>query len=278
MSERYSMEYVRHQQRGPFTGQIDPWAEDGHYFQQIHANMISRIQDQLQDELNERGYKVGRETSLQVFANRKPDIYIQRPLTKQPPAQMDYVTIAAELAVDPGTRVLDEEPELDALHIYEFGSHELISVIEIISPSNKTHPADMQLYRDQRESLFLSQNVSVVEIDATRSFRRLLRVTDHAYHIAVHLPGELPRILVSDFGEPIKPFALPLRGEGVRVETQAAYDWAYQRGGIAALINDAGHYMPDLLPFPSMLTQAQHQSAIAAVEQWQTELARLREA
>jgi hypothetical protein len=276
MPQRYSAAYVQLLQRGPFPGQIDPWAEAGRYFQQIHSGMINSLQDQLQDELNLRGYQVGKEASLQIFGNRKPDLYIQTTTPESDSApDWDYAAVAAELEVDPGIAILEDEWELEALHIREMASNELVTVVEIISPRNKTHPADMQLYRDQRESLFLSQGVNVVEIDATRSQRRLLRAADHVYHTAVFLPGDLPRILISSYGEALKPFALPLDNEAVRVEPQAAYNRAYQRGNLAGLIASAGDYAAEALPFPSTLTEAQHSAAQDAVTHWQAELQRL---
>jgi hypothetical protein len=34
-------EYHQLREDGPFPNQIDPWAEKGHYFHHIHAQMIS---------------------------------------------------------------------------------------------------------------------------------------------------------------------------------------------------------------------------------------------
>ena len=276
MSTRYSMAYVRHLQQGPFPGQIDPWAEAGRYFQQIHSGMINRLQDHLQDELNMRGYQVGKEASLQIFGHRKPDLYVQSASSeRQPGTDWDYAAVAAALEVEAGVSVLDEEPELEALHIRELETGDLVTVVEFISPRNKINPGEMQTYREQREDLFLNQGVNVVEIDATRSLRRLLRAADHAYHIAIFLPGQLPRMLVSEFAEPLKPFALPLRAEAIRVEPQLIYEQAYQRGSIAGLMHTETDYAADALPFPSTLTSAQQQAALEAVTQWRAALEQL---
>jgi hypothetical protein len=57
---------------GPFPYHIDPWAERGIYFDQLHAHMITYLLDQMVDVLEERGYVIGRERSVQI-----PDIFIE---------------------------------------------------------------------------------------------------------------------------------------------------------------------------------------------------------
>ncbi len=278
---RLSKEYVQHLSQGPFPGRIDPWAEDACYFHQIHSGMIYELQAQMQGELNERGYLLGKEASLQVLGGRKPDIYIEGGgLKEEPPTSPTYDALATAVAVEPGTAVMDKNDlELDALHIISLDVGELVTVVEIISPRNKTHPKDMRRYREERDSLFLEQGVNVVEIDATRSLRRLIHdpllIHYSAYHTAIHLPDEGARAVTSTFEEPLKPFALPLRDEVIRVEPHTAYERAYRSGPVAGLINKERRYAADALPYPSMLTDAQREAALAAVKAWQGELARL---
>lgn len=273
---RRSSEYIQHRQQGAFVGRIDPWAEAGRYFQQIHSGMIHQLQIQLQESLNARDYHAGKEVSLQIFSNRKPDIYVQdnqyprRKLTK-----WDYARVADELQVEAGVAVIDEMPELEALHIRNLETGDLVTVIEIISPRNKTHPQEVDNYKDQRTQVFLAQGVNVVEIDATRSVTRLLNhplVHSKPYHTAIYLPDELPRVLVNEFDDPLKPFALPLRGEAIRTDPQSAYDVTYKFGAIAGLIHHDTGYSLDALPFPSTLSKSQLSHALQAVHTWQSKL------
>ena len=271
-----SPEYIQFRQQGAFAGKIDPWAEAGRYFQQIHSGMIHQLQDQLQDQLNALDYQAGKEASLQIFANRQPDIYVQD--NQQPVRETqdwDYVAVADELQVEAGVSIIDETPDLEALHITDLNTGDLVTVIEIISPRNKTHPPEIVLYKEQRARVFLSQGVNVVEIDATRSNIRLLNnplVQSHPYHIAIYLPEELPRVLVSQLDEALKPFALPLRGEAIRTDPQSAYDIAYQRGAIAGLIQHEVGYALSALPFPTLLTDEQQQMCLSSVQAWQAQL------
>lgn len=273
-----SAQYVEHYKRGPFPGQMDAWAEAGRYFQQIHASMIDSLIDSMQDMLIEMGYEAGREVSLQIVQNRQPDIYVWQDEAAQSKA-WSYAAAAEKIQFEPGTAILIEEPELDAIHIVD-SSGTLVTVIEIISPRNKTNTHDMQVYQSQRATLFLRQNVNVVEIDATRSVKRLLPhalTASYPYHIGIFVPGDMPRVLVNELDQPLKKVALPLRADVIGIDPQSAYDTAYQRVAIAGKVLKETRYSADSLPFPTTLTDDQRQHALAAVDQWRTELERLQQ-
>lgn len=281
MPNQFSAAYLQVLQRGAFPNQIDPFAEAGRYFQQIHSGMIHWLQDQLQDDLNLRGYQVGKEASLQIVANRQPDLYIQQSQATPSDELLNYELVATALQLDAGTAVQEDGIELDALHIVTMDTSELVTVVEIISPRNKTHNSDIASYRDERHRLFLAQGINVVEIDATRSIKRLIQhdlVRNAPYHIAIHLPHQLPRVLINNWDETLKPFALPLRGDGIKAEPHIAYEKAYRRGAIAGLIEREGRYSADHLPFPSTLTETQKQQASDAINQWREERNQLAEA
>jgi hypothetical protein len=268
-----------HLLQGPFPGLVDPFAEAAHYFQQIHSGMIYELQRTLQRDLYDLGYVTGKEASLQIIARRKPDIFVRdRKTDRKSTTDFDYDAAAVAAQITPPTLILDAKPEEDALYIYEADSGELVTVVEIISPRNKSHPQEMAVYRIQREQVFLSQGINVVEIDPTRSTNRLIdspTLQDFPYHVAVHLPGDPPRAYTSHFDEPLKPFALPLRGEVIRVEPQAAYDTAYQSGNIAWLLESDGVYENGTLQNPATLTDTQVTEALDAVQAWRDKLATL---
>ena len=76
----------------------------------------------------------------------------------------------------------------------------------------------------------------------------------HAYHAIIYLPGEFPQLIGMDFRQAMKRIAIPLRGEVIPVELQAAYDSAYQEVTTAAQMLNDGFYTEPNLPFPSLLT------------------------
>jgi hypothetical protein len=275
----YSSEYVALLRKGPFPGRIDPWAEARRYFQQIHSGMIENFLSQIQEPLMEMGYWAGKEVSLQVMEGRQPDVFVQRSTLKiEKLREWDYATAAAEVLAEPGV-IAESNEVLQSIHVKEFESGELVTVVEIISPRNKTEPDEIARYQDRRGRLLFNQGVNVVEIDPTRSVKRLLNhrsTTDHAYHTAVYLPDVWPRVLFNDVGEALKPLALPLRAEVVRMELQQAYDHAYQAAAIANQILSDGRYTEQDLPFPSLLTDEQRQTALRAVTYWRDELIALK--
>lgn len=260
---------------GPFPGCIDPWAEDGHYFQQIHAEIISLLARQMKPLLKQKGYKIGREASLQITEGREPDIFIQRAMA-MPVSQglANYNLAAAEVLAKPGIQI-DAEVTLQALHIHHGNS--LVTVVELISPGNKTKPEVVMEYRARRERL-IEHNVNVVEIDPTRSVKHLINdpiVKDYPYHVAVFLPGSSPYFIGMEFGKPLDRVAIPLRGEVVAVELQDAYQDAYNLYSIGGQILEQGHYDEQHLPFPSLLTADQRTEALEAVARWKARLQEL---
>jgi hypothetical protein len=167
---------------------------------------------------------------------------------------------------------------LDSVYIYQVGNRHLVTIAEIISPGIKDSQKTIWQYQERR-TRFLQKGINVVEIDLTRSVKRLIgdRMGDlYPYHIAVYLPEEFPRFIGVDFGEPLKRVALPLQREVVAVELQAAYDHAYLAARIPIHIRKEGNYDEKALPFPSLLIPPQRHEALAAVAQWQAELERLR--
>ncbi len=264
---------------GPFPGQIDPWAEDSRYFRQLHGAIIGELQDSLQDPLLDRGLIASREASLQIAEGTIPDITIS--LRKQSPApvRLDYPAIAEALLVNPGVALDLPLPELDAIHIYERGSGQIVTIIEIVSPSNKSDRYDESSYIQRREILVYDRGIQVVEIDLTRSVKRLIKSTNlhvFPYHIAIHLPLERARMIGFRWSESIPSFALPLHGDGLAVEMQPIYDAAYYKSSVATQMLDAGVYRSDTLPFPSTLTDAQRDEALMRVETWKSQLEQLR--
>jgi len=275
----YSDQYVEHQSRGPFSGRVDPWAEAGRYFQQIHSGMIDSLLVQMKPDLNRRGYIVGKEVSLQIAEGREPDIFVQRAMDRSPtmPA-LDYELAAAEVLANPGV-IMEADVRLEALHIKQLDHNDLVTVVEIISPSNKDRPSTLTEYRARRERLLLDHGVNVVEIDLTRSMKRLvydLIAVQHAYHVAIYMPGVSPRFVGIDYGQALERVALPLRGEVFAVELQRAYDRAYQLGDIAAQIDKETHYLEEAIPFPSLLSDQQRAEALRTAAAWREKLDQLK--
>jgi hypothetical protein len=268
----YSQAYIECLSQGPFPGQVDPWAEAAHYFQALHAKIIGRLLAEIREPLLEKRYLVGCETSLQIAEGREPDLYVldQAEPSRQIPG-WDYALVAEEFLAESGIAVM---PTMPALHIFDSKSGDLVTVVEIIFPGNKERDHVIQEYRDR---LVNGQKVNVVELDLTRSVKRLFEhhlTQEYAYHVAVFLPRQGTRIIHMPFGQPLKRVALPLRADGIAVELQDTYRHAYEVTTTAGHIRKEGRYTAEL-PFPSLLTDEQRQAALGAVADWQRRLAQL---
>lgn len=151
----YSEAYVRLLKQGPLAGQIDPWAEVGRYFHQIHSGMIDQILGQIRLPLLAMGYYAGRETSLQIAEYRQPDVYVRRK-TEAPrqPTAWDYEQAAEVALAEPGILIEGIKGELDAIFIKKVGAGDLVTVVEIISPSNKSDNCLIDEHIARRERLW----------------------------------------------------------------------------------------------------------------------------
>jgi hypothetical protein len=259
--------------RGPIPNRVDLWLEIPNYYQSFHEQFIGTLVEQLADPLLAMGYVAGRETSLQVTERREPDLYLlQRPL--RPFKRWDYVLAARSLLAEPGVAAI-EEAELSALAISDGRSGDLVTIVEIVSPGNKDRDTLIVDYQERRQRLFLERGINVVEIDLTRSVKRLTNNRYSAqspYHIAVHLPTQPPRIISIGLDTPLPRIALPLRSEAIALEVSAAYARTYEKLLLAYHIDYGTGYREEHLPFPSLLTDTERARALQAVAEWKAEL------
>ncbi len=263
--------------QGPFPHLIDPWAEAPRYFQQIHSGIINDILTQIQDTIFDMGYLAGKETSLLVTERREPDIFVPSHQTSSPSqSNWNYTQAASTVMAEPGLELSgDAFPEPDAIHITHRETGDLVTIVEIISPRNKDRSSDMWDYIERRNRLIYSKGVNVVELDLTRSVKRLTQdilAETYAYHVVVYMSDQKPRFIGIDYGESLKRLALPLRHEVVGVDTQLAYDNAYQQAYIASHIEVENRYLESELPFSSLLSDPQIREAVETVSRWREAL------
>jgi hypothetical protein len=257
---------------GAFPNHIDPWAERGKYFHQLHAHMIGYLLDQTTEALEELGYVIGRESSVQITTSQ-PDIFIETILNRAPKSQT-YGEAAATLELEAGIELTKPEIELDRLFIQALDTGDLVTVVEFVSPNNKVNQKDIFKYQIRRDEL-LQAGVNVVEIDFTRSVKRLLDdpITErYPYHIVIYPFDEAPYFLGMGLTDAPKTFAIPLRDEVYPAELNSIYRQAYAKLNIAGQIQRLGDYSLEALPFPSLLTADETRTLLDAVQAWQAAL------
>jgi len=277
MMEHPMSTYCEVYKQGPFPHRIDPWAENPHYFQQIRSGIIADIIDQIHDTIFDMGYLAGKEASLLITERREPDVFVRsRTFTPITQPEWNYSQAAATIQAEPGLEFSGETfPEPDAIHITHRETGELVTIVEIISPRNKDRSSDMWDYIERRNRLIYHKGVNVVELDLTRSNKRLTQdilAETYAYHIAIYMSDQSPRFIGMEYGQPLKRFALPLRHQVVGVETQHAYDNAYQLAYIASHIEIDLQYAASEIPFPSLLNETQTREALETIGKWRETL------
>lgn len=199
----------------PFPG-MNPWLEDSRIWRNVHVSLINSIRDILAPQLAPR-YFVDVETH--TYIARTPDA---PPVTRYPDVAILEVSGGA-IAVAPSAvtavpleiqlpfRETVEEPYL-AIRLVPEG--EVVTVIELLSHTNKRAGSDRESYLQERE-LFLDSDVHFVEIDLLRAYNPMPyteRIRRGRYRIFIHRRRERDRAFVYGFGvrDAIPVFPLPL--------------------------------------------------------------------
>ncbi|MBI1882306.1 MAG: DUF4058 family protein [Chloroflexi bacterium] len=157
----------------PFPG-MDPYLERRGIWEQVHTNLIVDIQRFLTRLLRPR-YHVGIEerTYLAVLppddqSTGMPDVLIAAP-PSSPGGVTPSVAVAAPVAVAPVVAQLPmpEEVKERYLEIRTVPDQEVITIIEILSPTNKTTREGREQYESKRLKV-LGSLTHLVEIDLLR--------------------------------------------------------------------------------------------------------------
>jgi hypothetical protein len=240
----------------PFPG-MDPYLEDRSIWRGLHTLLITSAAAILQPLLVGRGYHVSVECRIWLDDPERPiypDVVIWERVTRQARPEARGATLVA----DPPTllRIPRLENKERYLEIRQLGSKKLVTGIEVISPSNKSHRKSRTLYIRKRRELRAGK-VSLVEIDLLRLGKSLAAVPSYAipakgkdsYVVNVIRPG-------SQYFE-FYPISLPdrlprlgiplLKGESdVVLDLQTALDRAYLEGAFWTEIDYSKEPTPNL--------------------------------
>jgi hypothetical protein len=203
----------------PFPG-MDPYLERRGLWEEVHTGLIAEIQQFLAPLVRPR-YRmaVERRTYLAVLSPDalvgKPDVLVVAPDRKpvQAPAARPPVAVAPQVAELP----MAEEVIERYLEIREVATGDVITVIEILSHSNKASPQGRAQYERKRLAV-LASLTNLVEIDLLRAGDPMpMRVLGHGnpgdYRLVVSRAWHRPRADVYLFGvrDPIPDIPIPLR-------------------------------------------------------------------
>jgi hypothetical protein len=235
---------------------MDPYLEDPLLWSGVHASLIVYIRNQLQPLLRPR-YVAAIEERVFVEGPQKeriPDVLIKRKRAANGPA-------VAVLEAD--APVIVKVPELEVHESFVtildlYSKQKLVTVIEVVSPTNKYEGPGRKSYRSKQREI-RQIDVHLVEVDLLRTGRHVVAVPERVaraegpydYLACVNRARELredfelyPRTL----GQRLSRIRIPLAGDDpdVVLDVQAALEKTYEDGVYADLIDYAKPCRPRL--------------------------------
>jgi hypothetical protein len=194
---------------------MNPWLENSALWRGVHQRLISLLADNLAPQLDPR-YFVDVETHTYIstaptlpIRTRYPDVtIIQR-------GEMPVIASGAGLATMPFVidLPLPEPYEEPYLEVRTVPDGEVVTVIELLSHSNKRAGRDRESYLDKRAA-FIDSDIHFVEVDLLRDYDPMPFV-EHLtadYRIFIHR-REMRRkahLYAFSLRQPIPTFPLPL--------------------------------------------------------------------
>ncbi|MCS6920085.1 MAG: DUF4058 family protein [Fimbriimonadales bacterium] len=234
------MQEVRHR----FVG-MDPYIEQ-QCWEDFHQEMTSAMRSHLLPQLLDRGYDATLEQRIYLErhdANGKrrflrPDVSVHT--EKRPVGESGRGVALLEPATDVEvvelTLPMPDDRREPYIAIYKLPERRLVTVIELLSPTNKNPNADG--YREYREkrSQILDSDVHLVEIDLLREGERLPTVEPQPqgdYYVYISRAERRPRVLVIawklNHRLPRIPIPLLKGDPDAPLDLQAAYEDAFAR-------------------------------------------------
>jgi hypothetical protein len=228
----------------PFPG-MDPYLEHPGMWPEVHHRLISAIADALEQTLS-LDYRVAIEkrTYLSVPEDSVlvgiPDVSVYRKTEASTATAVMPATRWSTTGLRPSTSVtvtlpMPEEVKESYLEIRDIATGEVVTAIEVLSPTNKRTDTGLNAYQAKRQTVLGSQT-HLVEIDLLRggeAMPMLGQVAASDYRILVSCSTKRPRAELYAFNleEPIPIVGIPLKtGETeIPLDLQALLNGIYDR-------------------------------------------------
>jgi len=241
---------------------MDPYLEEPTRWPDVHQRLITYIADALQPQLRPRYYaRMGERVYIvQPPQALYPDVMvIERPVREATSTYLDTQTAGVEALVDAPiiltlSSVEHREPFVEIVHatgdesvpldVDRRGTGEVVTVIEVLSPANKTPGEGHNLYR-RKQQLVLDSPVHLVEIDLLAAGlptvaipeESLVELPSHRYLVSVRRASDRYRAEV--YPVPLPRLGIPLRepDPDVVLDLPAVLTQCYDNGGYADLVD-----------------------------------------
>ncbi|MBE9056202.1 DUF4058 family protein [Sphaerospermopsis sp. LEGE 08334] len=213
----------------PFPG-MNPYLENPDLWSEVHHRLITAIADNIETHLSQkyrvaiekRTYRTDSEDSLLIGI---PDVSILSVKQQdQKPDNTTNTTLATTIENKSVTVTLPSPLEIKEgyLEIREVSTGKVVTVIELLSPTNKKSKEGRKSYLDKRDKIFES-DTNLVEIDLIRTGEKMPMIThipDTDYRILVVRSHRLPSAQLFPFSvrETIPNFTIPLQKSEPEIE------------------------------------------------------------
>ena len=244
----------------PFPG-MDPYLEAPWRWQGVHARLIADLQETLNrlvrpkyvTQIEERVYvsqedDPGRETRI-------PDVRVMvspKPRESLAPIPESHVAVAEPIIT---TTVLEEEIHEPCLRILDVHDRSVVTVIEVLSPTNKVLGSEGRKSYHEKRVEILNSPCHLVEIDLLRKGARFLRsdfLLQADYHVHVSKAEQRPKgmLWAIRLTQRLPVIKIPLRGNDpdVPLDLQSVFEMGYDRAAYDAATDYAKDPEPPLPP------------------------------
>lgn len=199
----------------PFLG-MDPYLENPELWSAVHSRLIVAIADELVDYLSEK-YRVEVEKRV-YFSSDAESVLVGIPdvaVAARNSGQRATSTVTLPLPVQPEQVTVPMATEVTEryLEIREVATGMVVTVIELLSPTNK-RPGEGRIAYLRKRNQVLASGSHLVEIDLLRGGQPLPLSGGHRsdYSIVVSRAEQRPTadLYGFDLHQPIPPFPVPL--------------------------------------------------------------------
>ena len=242
----------------PFPG-MNPYLENPEFWPEVHHLLIGILAETLNPQLlpkyrvaiEKRVYQMNGDDALFVGI---PDVTVERSRTATKESESNVA-----VATPPSTPVTVTVPvplELREgyLEVREVATKEVVTVIEVLSPSNKRPGKGRETYEEKRREV-LGSRTHLVEIDLLRGGEPMPVSGSNIqgnYRILVSRSDRRPRadLYVFNLQDIIPTFPLPLRSEDAEpiIDLHSCLDLIYDRAGLAFAIDYSCEPLPPAAP------------------------------
>lgn len=243
----------------PFPG-MDPYLENPALWPDVHQSMIAVSREVLLPQLSLEYYALVEE---RVYIGGSddpkprsfvPDVVIHRTADWAGNGGLATQTTAL-LETEPVTGITVPDAEISEayLTIRDRATHEVVTVIEVLSPGNKSPGTNSYASYVAKRDVVLSSPTNLVEIDLLRGGERFwplneYQPADYLVHVSaakqrpqgqvwkILLPQKLPKVQI-----PLKPTDAP-----VALDLSAVFATIYQRAGYERVVDYSQECLPPL--------------------------------